>query len=247
MQRMERRSLAMMAEKESEGISRRDMLSVLLAAPALSLLGGEAEAAEEKQVLRESDRLRRGLSTPGTNRNKIFVKGSGKDSPAVQFPASVKDLESYSQTKSGLYYKVLKVGNETLKSPQKGDVVELHYIGSACTAESDGTYECSERESDPEIYPSMPQGILKDSPRFDSSFDRGRTMKVRYGKAQLTLGLEEAMRDMKPGGAKLVFLVPELAYACPPGKMCVPDIEANERLAFYIELISVNEINEVGG
>jgi len=236
-----------MALKDEDGITRRDVISLLVAAPAVSLLVDRADAAEEQTFRRESERLRKGLSTPGTNRNRIFVKGGGKDSPTVQFPTSVKDLESYTQTKSGLYFKVLKVGNETLKSPQKGDVVELQYIGTACTAESDGTYECSERESDPEIYPSMPQGILKDSPRFDSSYDRGRTMKVRYGKAQLTLGLEEALKDMKPGGAKLVFLIPELAFACPPGKTCVPDIEANERLAFYIELISVNKVSEVGG
>jgi hypothetical protein len=34
--------------------------------------------------------------------------------------------------------------------------------------------------------------------------------------------------DMHPGDAKMVFLVPELAYACPPGKVfalsaCIPD------------------------
>jgi FKBP-type peptidyl-prolyl cis-trans isomerase 2 len=63
------------------------------------------------------------------------------------------------------------------------------------------------------------QGIIRDSPRYDSSYDRGRAMKVRYGRAQLTLGLEEALADMHPGDAKMVLLTPDLAYACPVGKV----------------------------
>ena len=55
------------------------------------------------------------------------------------------------------------------------------------TAQTDdeGNYEVAEREGDPEIYPNLPQGIIRDSPRFDSSYDRGRSMKVRFGRAQL--------------------------------------------------------------
>jgi hypothetical protein len=47
-------------------------------------------------------------------------------------------------------------------------------------------------------------------------------------------GLEEALTDMHPGDAKMVFLVPELAYACPPGKVftrpsSIPDTKQRER------------------
>ena len=133
------------------------------------------------------------------------------------------------------------------QTPKKGQVVEIHYVGCVATTDEDGNYDLAEREGDPEIYPNLPQGILRDSPRFDSSFDRGRTMKVRFGRAQLAGGLEEALSDMTAGGAKMVFLTPELAYSCPPGKVCFPDIEADERLAFYVELVSVGVKGEGGG
>ena len=47
-------------------------------------------------------------------------------------------------------------------------------------------------------------------------------------------GLEEALTDMHPGDAKMVFLVPELAYACPPGKVftrpsSIPDTQQRAR------------------
>jgi hypothetical protein len=46
---------------------------------------------------------------------------------------------------------------------------------------------------------------------------------------------------MKPGGVKMVFLTPDLSFACPKGRQCVADIEIDQRLAFYLELISVGE------
>jgi hypothetical protein len=69
------------------------------------------------------------------------------------------------------------------------------------------------------------QGIVRDSPKFDSSFDRGRTLKAKYKRAQLSLGLEEALEDMKPGSVKMVFLVPELSIACP--RVRLPDKNEN--------------------
>lgn len=131
--------------------------------------------------------------------------------------------------------------------PKKGSIIEIHYVASVCTTDEAGNYDLSEREGDPEIYPNLPQGIIRDSPRFDSSYDRGRTMKVRFGRAQLAGGLEEALADMHPGDAKMVFLIPELAYACPPGKVCFPDIEIDERIAIYVELVSTGAKGEGGG
>ena len=46
---------------------------------------------------------------------------------------------------------------------------------------------------------------------------------------------------MKPGGVRMVFLTPDLSFACPKGRQCVADIEIDQRLVFYLELISVGE------
>jgi len=156
----------------------------------------------------------------------------------------VADLKAWNQTESGLYFQELAVGNGS--SPKKGNILEVNYIGAVCDVDKDGTYDCAEPSGDVEIYPSMPQGILKDSPSYDSSFERGRPMKVRFGGAQLCKGLEEALAGMQEGGRKLVFLVPELSFACPKGRVCVADIEVDQRLAFYIELVSVGKASNIG-
>ena len=206
---------------------------------------------DSKDASSERKRLQKGMANPGAERKQIAVpkalqkKGALKP-PDVTFPLSAGDLEEYEQTESGVFYKVIKEGSGG-QTPKKGQVVEIHYVGCVATTDEDGNYDLAEREGDPEIYPNLPQGILRDSPRFDSSFDRGRTMKVRFGRAQLAGGLEEALSDMTAGGAKMVFLTPELAYSCPPGKVCFPDIEADERLAFYVELVSVGVKGEGGG
>lgn len=90
------------------------------------------------------------------------------------------------------------------------------------------------------------QGIIRDSPKFDSSFDRGRPMRVFFKKAQLSLGLEEAVADMKPGGVKMVFLIPELSLACPQvccqafSKLCCPCSDAITRIRFPLSGTSPN-------
>jgi len=205
---------------------------------------------ENQDPSAERKRLQKGMASPGTARKSIAVpkplqKGA-LPAPDITFPASKKDLEDYEQTESGLYFQWVKKG-EGKNVPKKGSIIEIHYVASVCTTDEAGNYDLSEREGDPEIYPNLPQGIIRDSPRFDSSYDRGRTMKVRFGRAQLAGGLEEALADMHPGDAKMVFLIPELAYACPPGKVCFPDIEIDERIAIYVELVSTGAKGEGGG
>jgi len=252
------------AQEEGVGdLSRRSVLALIGLVPGSAWAAvSEAEVSSPKndpyyKKLRDSQdpsserkRLQKGMANPGASRKKIDVpkalqKGA-LEPPDYVFPTSIKDLEEYEQTKNGLYFQSLKKGKGTTV-PNKGDIIEIHYVGSVLTTDEEGNYEVAEREGDPEIYPNLPQGIIRDSPRFDSSYDRGRTMKVRFGRAQLAGGMEEALADMHPGDAKMVFLVPELAYACPAGKVCFPDIEVDERLAFYVELVSTGKKGEGGG
>ena len=41
--------------------------------------------------------------------------------------------------------------------PKKGNIVEIHYVATVCTADDEGNYEQSGPEGDPEIYPNLPQ------------------------------------------------------------------------------------------
>lgn len=252
-------------DKENAGeLSRRSALALIGLLPSCAFAADTAEQVsspkndpyyknlvESQDPSSERKRLQKGMANPGATRKKIEVpkalrKKGALEAPDISFPSSMKDLDEYTQTKSGLYFQELKQGDGS-RLPKKGDIVELHYVAAVCVADEEGNYEVAEREGEPEIYPNLPQGIIRESPRFDSSYDRGRTMKARFGKAQLAGGLEEAIADMSPGGAKMVFLIPELAYACPAGKVCFPDIEADERIAFYVEVVSVGKSGEGGG
>jgi hypothetical protein len=124
-------------------------------------------------------------------------------------------------------------------NPKDGDTVVFQYIGQVCEVDKDGEYDCAPREA-PEVYPTLPQGIAADSPKYDSSFLRGRAQEARVGKSQISLGLEEAIKGMKPGGVRMVFLVPELSISCPKGRVCVAEIDTSERISLYVELLSVN-------
>lgn len=238
-------------------LSRRDALGAALSGAALLGFAPEAFAdmAKTEAELTEADRMAAKIREkdatfiqPGKNRNNIKVPKAIRKlkAPKITFPASTADLEDYTLTPSGLYVQELVVGDEAGESPSSGKVLEIHYIGSVCLAESDGTYDCAVKSGPADIYPNLPQGILQNSPSFDSSYGRGRTMKVRYQRAQLSQGLEEALSTMKPGGSRMVFLTPALSFACPKGRQCVADIEIDQRMAFYIKLVSVGEKTDVG-
>jgi len=252
-------------EQRRADVSRRSAIALLGLLPYAS--ASAAPAPEEVnpkndpyyQKLRDSQdpsaerkRLQKGMASPGSTRKtievpKALLKKGALQPPDIEFPKSAADLEEYTLTESGLYFQPVKTGKGAGQLPKKGEVIEIHYIGAVATVDEEGTYDVAEREGNPEIYPNLPQGIIRDSPRFDSSYDRGRTMKVRFGRAQLAGGLEEALADMHPGDAKMVLLTPDLAYACPAGKVCFPDIEADERLVFYVEVVSTGGKGDVGG
>ena len=138
----------------------------------------------------------------------------------------------------------LQEGDPDGPSPKEKDTVKFQYVGQVCEVDKDGEYDCAPRTGLAEVYPTLPQGIAQDSPQYDSSFDRGRPYEGTMGKAQISFGLEEALADMKPGGSKMVFLVPELSIACPKSRVCVAEINTDERLSFYLELVSVNGVTD---
>ncbi len=104
-------------------------------------------------------------------------------------------------TPSGLKYKEITVG--TGATPQKGNKVTVHYIGT-----------------------------LQDGSKFDSSRDRNRPFDFDLGVGQVIKGWDEGLATMKVGGRRILTIPPELGYGSkgagsviPPNATLIFDVE----------------------
>lgn len=103
-------------------------------------------------------------------------------------------------TPSGLQYVVVAEG--TGDTPQKGQVVSVHYTGK-----------------------------LLSGKKFDSSVDRGKPIEFPVGRGQVIKGWEEALLSMKKGEKRVLIIPPDLGYGpsgrgpIPPNAFMVFDVE----------------------
>ena len=70
------------------------------------------------------------------------------------------------------------------KTAQSGNIVEVHYVGVACSTNR----------------------------QFDASWDRGETFDFRLGAGQVIRGWDEGVAGMKVGGRRRLTLPPHMGY-----------------------------------
>lgn len=104
-------------------------------------------------------------------------------------------------TPSGLKYREIAEG--TGATPQKGQTVVVHYIGT-----------------------------LEDGTKFDSSRDRNQPFSFKLGTGQVIKGWDEGLSTMKVGGRRELVIPPELGYGArgaggviPPNATLIFDVE----------------------
>lgn len=88
-----------------------------------------------------------------------------------------------------------------------GDIVEVHYTG-----------------------------MFTDGKKFDSSKDRGQTMKITLGSGQVIKGFDYGILGMKVGGTRKITIPSEMGYGAAGAGGVIPP---NATLIFEIELVSI--------
>ena len=119
------------------------------------------------------------------------------------------DLDTFTQSDSGIYSKTLKKGGD--KKAYPGETVTVHYTGWL-------------------LDPNNNVGK-----KFDSSVDRGQHFKFPLGAGYVIQGWDISVADMKIGEKRLVVLPSELGYGAHGAGALIPP---NAKLIFEIELFA---------
>ncbi|XP_073279860.1 70 kDa peptidyl-prolyl isomerase-like [Primulina huaijiensis] len=118
---------------------------------------------------------------------------------------------------NGLKKKVLKEG-EGWETPNSGDEVEVHYVGTLLNGE-----------------------------QFDSSIDHGMPFNFKLGQGHVIKGWDEGIKTMKKGEKALFVIPPELAYGESGSPPTIPPNSTLQFEVELLSWISVKDITKDGG
>jgi len=114
------------------------------------------------------------------------------------------------KTNSGLEYIIVQTGNG--KSPQKGNMVTVHYTGWL------------DKNGEPDS-------------KFDSSVDRNRPFTFSIGVGQVIKGWDEGVLTMQVGEKRRLYIPANLAYGAYSPSRGIPP---HSNLIFDVELLSIS-------
>lgn len=129
------------------------------------------------------------------------------------------------KTESGLMYKVVKAGDETMKATDDRDVVKVHYTGRLRTGEVFDTsiFANRSKEQQKQILEYNPAAAEEDQP-------------VEFPLNRVISGWTEGMKLVGKGGKIILWIPAEMAYGAQgAGQLIGP----NEALEFAVELLDV--------
>ncbi len=175
----------------------------------LSLAAPQAHAQHKKFMIKkggsgaasESSTTTSTTTTSATTSTTKSATAKPADTDALPPPPKPKEKKPIKSvlgptaiiTPSGLQYKDVKVG--TGASPQKGQVIWVHYTG----------------------------WTQPDGKKFDSSVDRGVPFNFIIGYQQAIQGWDEGVSTMKVGGKRIFIVPPDLGYGAKGTNTVPPD------------------------
>uniref|UniRef100_A0A7S1FQI5 peptidylprolyl isomerase n=1 Tax=Corethron hystrix TaxID=216773 RepID=A0A7S1FQI5_9STRA len=163
-------------------------------------------------------------SSPLLQKQKLHSSSASvsDDRSALDRESKWEVNKDFVESPSGL--KTLDIVVGTGDSPEKGDLISVHYAG---------WYD----KFDAEDGSSKVDGVSFD----DSRARDPEPLKILYGEAPILEGWNEGIASMKAGGKREFIIPPHLGYGSKevsaPGR---PSIPANSYLRFVIELMEVD-------
>lgn len=154
--------------------------------------------------------------------------------PAKNQEASEKWLAKMekkgTKTESGLIYKVIEAGDESLKATDDRDVVKVHYTGRTREGKVFDTSIFANRPKEQQemILAQNPEAASQDEP-------------IEFPLNRVIAGWTEGMKLVGKGGKIMLWIPAELAYG---ERGAGRDIGPNEALEFEVELIDVTPYEE---
>ena len=153
--------------------------------------------------------------------------------PAQNAEASAEWLQKMEKksgvekTESGLLYKVVEMGDETVRAINDQDEVTVHYTGRLRTGEV----------FDSSIFENLSKEDQEARKMYNPAFVEGQNTPATFALNRVIKGWTEGMKLIGKGGKIILYIPSELAY----GQNGIPrgPIGPNEALEFEVELLDV--------
>ena len=140
--------------------------------------------------------------------------------------ASIEKKSGVKKTESGLLYKVVKAGDETVKATDDADVVKVHYTGR--TREG--------KVFDSSIFANLPEEAQQMRKQWNPELGEGEDEPVEFPLNAVIKGWTEGLQLMSVGDKYRFFIPYELAYG---EQGAGNDIKPYSTLIFEVELVSI--------
>lgn len=166
------------------------------------------------------------MSAQNWLQNYFMVVVPARNAEASQkWLTKVAKKSGVKKTDSGLLYKVVKAGDETVKATNPRDVVKVHYTGRTREGKvfDSSIFKNRSKEQQKMILAQNPAAADGDEP-------------IEFALNRVIPGWTEGMQLVGKGGKIILWIPAELAYG-PRG--AGSDIGANEALEFEVELLDV--------
>ena len=159
----------------------------------------------------------------------MFTYPQQRKEAGEKWLSKVEKKSGVKKTESGLLYKVIKKGDESVMAVEDTDIVKVHYTGRTIDGKVFDTSIFANRSKEQQemILAQYPEMAEKDEP-------------IEFALNQVIPGWTEGMKLIGKGGKIMLWIPTELAYG---QRGAGSDIGPNDALEFEVELIDVVSLN----
>lgn len=150
---------------------------------------------------------------------------------SAEWLSKIEKKSGVKKTESGLLYKVINAGDESVKAIDDADVVKVHYTGR--TREG--------KVFDSSIFANLPKEAQEMRKQWNPEAGEGEDEPAEFPLNRVIKGWTEGMKLVGKGGKITLWIPAELAYGTQGAGQ---EIGPNEALEFEVELLDVTPVNQ---